>query len=177
VRSYDEKLSVEETVRRVRGVKAIASELDVRYPWEKKTADDEIAQRCVNLLQWSAVVPEDAIQVLVNRGWVTLSGHVDWQYQRVAAESQIRKLTGIKGVINDIKIRARLQPADVRERIENALKRSAEVEANAVRITVVDSGTVMLEGQVHDWKEREAVERAAWSAPGVVAVRDLMTVA
>lgn len=177
VTSYDQKLTVEETVRHVKGVKAIASELDVRYPWQKKTADDEIARRGVDILKWSETAPDGAIQLTVNQGWVTLAGCVDWQFQRQAVESQIRKLSGVLGVINKIEIRQRVQPADVREKIESALRRSAQVEADSIRITIVGDGTVLLEGQVHDWNEREAVEHAAWSAPGVVVVRDMLTVA
>jgi osmotically-inducible protein OsmY len=100
---------------------------------------------------------------------------VPWHFQRVAAESGVRKISGVNGITNLITIKARVQPNDVKQKIQDALKRSAEVEANAIRITVTDS-CVRLEGKVNDWREREIVEKAAWSVPGVMAVDDRLTV-
>jgi osmotically-inducible protein OsmY len=111
------------------------------------------------------------VKVKVQNGWVTLAGHVDWQYQRAAAESSVRKLSGVVGVSNLIEIRNRVKAADVKKRIEEALKRNASLEANAIRVSVQDN-KVTLEGTVHAWSERTAAERAAWSAPGVSAVDD-----
>ena len=99
--SYAEKLAAEQAAKRVKGVKAIAQEIEVRYPSDLKTADDEIAKRAVNILRWSAVVPQDAVQVKVQDGWVTLSGQLEWQFQRTAAETEIRRLSGVAGVINE----------------------------------------------------------------------------
>ncbi len=171
VSSYAEKLAAEEAVRRVKGVRGIASEIEVRYPFEKKTADDEIARRAIDILEWDATIPRHAISVLVHLGLVTLSGEVDWQFQRRAAEDQVRKLSGVKGIVNNIRIAPRATVTDVKARIEKALKRNAEVDANAIEVSV-DGSTVALDGVVHNWSEREAVERAAWSAPGVLNVRD-----
>ena len=176
VGSYAEKIAAEQAVRRVKGVQAIAQELDVRYPGDKKTADDEIAGRVVSILRWSAVVPRDSVQVQVQDGWVTLSGKVDWQFERTAAEAEIRKLSGVAGVNNLITIRPRVNATDVKRNIESALKRSAEIEAQGIRISVHDGGKVTLDGNVHDWQEREAVKRAAWSAAGVMAVEDHLSI-
>lgn len=177
VGSYAEKVAAEEAARRVRGVHAIAQEIEVRHPSDKKTSDDEIAGRALSILRWNAVVPDEDIQIKVQDGWVTLLGEVEWQFQRVAAESGIRRLSGVAGVINQITLRSRIEPKDVESRIEEALKRSAEVEAHAIHVSSLGGGKVALEGKVHDWQEREAVKRAAWSAPGVLAIEDRLQIA
>lgn len=177
VGSYVEKLAAERAAKRVKGVRAIAEEIVVRHPADKKTADHEIAARAINILQWSAVVPQGCVQIKVQDGWVTLTGQVDWQFQRTAAESEIRRLSGIVGVFNHITIKPRVQSVDVQHKIEGALKRNAEVEAQRIRVSVRDGGRVSLEGMVHDWRERAAVEHAAWSVPGVVGVEDHLVIA
>lgn len=177
VSSYAEKVAAERAVRRVKGVQAIAQDIDVRYPEDQKTADDEIALRALNILRWSSVVPSGGVLVKVQDGWVTLSGQVNWQYQRSAAESQIRRLSGVKGVLNSIAIKPRVQPTDIRRKIEEALKRNAEIQAQTIRISVEDGGRVGLEGNVHDWRERQVAENAAWSVPGVVRVDDRLHIA
>lgn len=177
VASYAEKLAAEQAVRRVKGVQAIAQEIEVRFPSDKKTADDEIAARALNILRWSAVVPTEKVQVKVQNGWVTLTGEVDWQFQRSSAESELRKLSGVAGVINDIVLKSRVQPQDIKRKIEDALKRSAEIEAQGIRVSVLDGGKVSLEGKVHDWQERRSVENAAWSALGVTSVEDNLAIA
>lgn len=176
VGSYAEKIAAERTARRVKGVRAIAQEIDVRYPNDKKTADDEIAARALSILNWNAVVPADAVQVKVQAGWVTLTGLVEWQFQRTAAEASVRKLGGVVGLTNDIRIRPQLELVDVKHKIENALKRSAEVEAAGIHVISLGGGRVALEGKVHDWQERDAVKRAAWSAAGVLAVDDRLQI-
>ena len=174
VESYAEKAAAERAVRRVRGVKAIAMEIDVRLPWDKKTADDEIAARAVKLLGWDVAVPDERIEVEVEGGVVTLSGAVDWRYQRANAEADIRKLTGVTGVINRITVAPSARAPDVRGEIQKAFRRNAEFDASNVTVTVLD-GKVILGGKVNAWIERELAERAAWSAPGVVAVEDHIT--
>ena len=174
VSSYAAKLAAETAARRVKGVHAIADEIEVRYPFEKKAADDEIAKRALDILQWDATVPAGAIKITVRDGLVTLSGEVEWKYQKSAAEEQVRKLSGVRAIINEIRISPRVQPADIKQRIENALRRNAEVEAHAIRVSVQDGGRVTLEGTAHNWQEREAIQSAAWSAPGVVSVKDRM---
>jgi osmotically-inducible protein OsmY len=177
VPSYAQKLGAERAVWRVKGVKAIAQELQVHYPDARRLGDDDIARRAVSILGWDASVPADTIRVTVQDGWVTLSGEVRWQYQRMAAESDVRKLSGVVGISNRIGIAPLLEAEDVQQRIEQALRRHAEVEAHAVRVTVQDGGAITLDGQVDNWDERRAVERAAWSAPGVRSVEDRITIA
>lgn len=176
VGSYAEKLAVERAARRVKGVSAIAEEIQVRYPASLLLEDDEIAKRCLNVLAWDALLPTDAVQVKVEHGWVDLSGKVPWHFQREAAEKGIRKLNGVRGVTNRIEVKAQVLATDVKKRIEDALKRSAAVEANEIRV-VVNNDKVTLEGKVHAWNEREAVKKAAWSAPGVNSVVDNLRVA
>lgn len=172
VPTYMQKTTAERAVWRVKGVKAIAQEIEVRFASDKRSADDQIAERAVNLLAWDASVPRDAIRVKVQNGWVTLEGEVNWQYQRSAAEADIRKLSGVIAVSNNITIKPSAQAPDVRKRIEDALKRYAEVEAKQISVDVRDNGTVRLDGKVHTWDELQTVKRAAWSAPGVRIVDD-----
>ena len=176
VSSYAQKLAAIAAVRRVKGVHGIADEIDVRYSPDEKTSDDEIAKRAINMLVWDSVVPSDAIQVTVHDGLVTLTGKVNWQYQKSSAERDVRKLSGVRGVINNIEIEPHAKAENVRSKIEDALKRHAEVEAKDIRVTVRDDSEVLLEGKVHSWDEKVAVENAAWSAPGVKNVRDRLTI-
>jgi len=175
VTTYAQKTAAEEVVRRVKGVKGIAQEIEVRPIGANKTADDEIAKRALNSLRWTTLVPQDVVQIRVQDGWVTLTGKVDWQYQRTAAENAVSGLAGVKGFRNNIEVRPHATTADVKKRIEDALRRNAEVEANAIRVEVRD-GKVRLEGKVNTWAQRRAAERAAWSAPGVRSVEDLLTI-
>jgi osmotically-inducible protein OsmY len=176
VRSFAEKFTAERIARQVKGVQAVAQELEVRLPSAKKLADDEIAARAVRILHWDQMVPGDRISVKVEHGIVTLNGEVDWHFQRLEAEHDIRKLSGVLSVINNLIVAANVRPDDVHAKIRAALERHAEVEAN--RITVAVSGSkVTLGGKVNAWTEREAVERAAWSAPGVTEVEDRIELA
>jgi osmotically-inducible protein OsmY len=174
VATYAEKIAAERAVQRVKGVKAIAQEIEVRYPDQAKRSDDEIAQRALNILNWSVQIPADSIQVKVEKGWITLSGTVPWQYQRLAAESAVRKLSGIRGVTNLIEIKPHVAASDIQRKIMDSLKRNAEVEADSIRV-VVDNDKVTLEGNVKSWYERDLAERAAWSAAGVTSVVDRLT--
>ena len=174
VASYAEKQAAIAAVRRVKGVRAIAEEIEVRYPLHVKTSDDEIAQRAIDILGWDTMVPSDSIQITVHNGWVTLTGSVDWHYQKVQAEEDVRKLSGVRGVINAVEIKPSVQAEDVKRKIEEALKRHAEIEASAIQVTVRERNKVILEGKVGSWDERHAVENAAWSAPGVKLVEDRM---
>lgn len=176
VNSYAEKLAAIAAARRVDGVHAIAENIEVRYPYLSKTADDQIAQRASDLLKWDVLVPNDSVDVLVHKGFVTLSGTVDWQYQRSAAEDDMRKLSGVVSVTNIIKIKPHIDASDIRNKIEAALKRHAAVEADAIRVTVQDGDKVLLEGRVDTWDERYKVETAAWSTPGVASVDDRLTI-
>ena len=172
VPSYSQKMATERAAWRVKGVKAIAQKIDVRFPGEKKINDDEIAQRALSILAWNAAIPHDAVRVKVQNGWITLTGQLKWNYQRLAAESEVRKLSGVTGVSNDIVLANAVDIVDVKQRILDSLKRHAVVEASRIRIDVRDDGTVAIEGEVDNWDERQAVERAVWSAPGVLTVED-----
>jgi len=174
VPSYAQKLSAERAAWRVMGVKAIAQEIQVRVPGDKKNNDVEIALRAVSMLAWNGSVPRDSVQVKVQNGLVTLTGQVGWNYQRVAAEAAVRKLSAVVGVVNHISLAPTtvVQPVEVKQRIMDALKRHAEVEAAQIKVSVRESGVVSLEGDVENWDERDAVERAAWCVPGVRAVED-----
>ena len=177
VSSYAEKTAALSAVRRVRSVRAVADEIQVHYPFEKKTSDSEIAKRALDILGWDAMIPSGSIDVVVRDGWLTLEGDVDWYYQKQAAEDDVRKLSGVRGVTNSIVIKPHVKAADVKKKIEEALKRHAEVEASAIRVTVRDNDKVTLEGTVNHWDERYAVENAAWSAPGVKSVDDRLAIA
>lgn len=175
--SYAEKLAVETAVKRVKGVHAIAEEIEVRYGSEKKTHDDEIAARILSIMRWSAVVPADRVMVKVQGGRVHLTGEVDWLYQKDAAEAEVRRLSGVVSVLNAIRVRPRIQSGDIKREIEDALRRNAEVEAQGIHITLMGDGHVALDGQVHDWRERDVVQRAASSVPGVTAVENHLRIA
>lgn len=174
VSSYSQKLKAEEVVNRVRGVRGIAEKIEIRVGHARQE-DDQIAKRAVNSLQWDSSVPDEKIKVKVQNGWLTLTGEVDWDFERKAAEHAVRKQSGIIGVTNQIHLKARVQPTDVQQRIENALKRSAELEAKNIHVTVQD-GTVKLHGKVKAWYERQLAESAAWAVPGVKAVADELTI-
>lgn len=176
VGSYAEKLAAERVVQRVKGVRAIAQEIEVRFPSDQKTSDDEIAQRAVNVINWDTEIPDEKVKIKVQDGWITLTGEVDWYFQRGSAEAAVRKLSGVAGVVNSITVKPRVEPRDVKHRIESALKRSAELEAEQIRV-IVSGGRVTLEGKVKAWHERGVAQRAAWAAPGVTAVEDHLTVA
>lgn len=176
VGDYAQKTAAERAAWRVKGVKAIAQEIEVRLPGDKQCGDDEIAQRALNILAWNTLIPHDAVRVKVADGWVTLTGQVDWNYQRAAAEAEVRKLTGVRGLINDIKLTAAAQIGDVKQRIQDALMRNAEIEAGRIRVQVREGGTVRVEGEVDNWDERQAVVRAAWSTPGVRIVENHLSI-
>jgi len=174
VHSYAEKLAVERTVGRLKGVKAVAMDMEVRLPSSPKTSDDEVAKRCVDILKWN-VWTSESIQVKVEHGWVTLSGSVDWAYQRQAAERAIHALSGVRGVSNLIAIKPAIHPEDVSSAIEKAFLRNAELESDQIRVQAT-AGQIVLEGNVKTWHERQIAEQAAWSAPGVTSVDDRIRV-
>ncbi|CDX56180.1 Transport-associated protein [Mesorhizobium plurifarium] len=176
VPTYAQKVKVEDVVRSVKGVKAIAQEMEVRPFGTNRTADDEIAKRAVNTIAWNTSIPSGAVQIRVQDGWVKLTGKVEWQYQKTAADDAVRHLAGVIGVTNQIEIKPRPSTYDIKQRIENALKRNAELEAQEIKVNVLDNGAVRLEGRVHAWSERRAAERAAWSAAGVKTVEDRITI-
>lgn len=174
VASFAQKSAIESAVKRVKGVRGYVEDMIVQ-PSGDVHSDDAIAIQVANILEWDALLPKNAIKVKVEQGWVSLSGDVEWAYQRLAAEAGLRRLEGVRGLTNLIMIKPKVAVGDIKRRIEEALGRQAEVEANHIVITVQD-GKVRLDGKVRAWHERDIVERAAWSAPGVTAVDDHVTV-
>lgn len=175
VPSYAEKYGAEKSAKRVYGVKAVADELDVKLPGSANRTDEDIAQACVSALKANSSVPNEKVKVVVNSGWVTLEGEVEWQFQRMAAVDAVRHLTGVTGVSNRITIKARVSPKDVKDKIKAAFHRSAEIDARRVDIEACD-GKVILHGTVRTWAERDEAQQAAWAAPGVTAVENEITV-
>jgi osmotically-inducible protein OsmY len=171
VPSYWEKRSAEVAASRVKGVKALVEEIHVQLFGGNFWADERIAECGLQNLASDASVPKDHIKLAVEKGWVTLTGEVDWNYQKTAAESDIHRLLGVVGVTSEIKIKPRVQAYEVREKIEKALQRIAPFDSADISINV-DGGKVMLGGNVRNWYERDLVETAAWSVPGVTQVQD-----
>lgn len=171
VASYAERMAAERAARRVRGMRAMAMSLEVRFPAEKKTDDDEIATRAANILRWDIGVPDGDITIEVEKGVVTLTGTVEWQFQKDEAEYDVRKLGGVKRIVDEIVVKPKLRASALRDRIRSALARNAEIDASHINVSV-EGGTVRLDGTVGAWIEREVWEQAAWSAPGVAAVED-----
>lgn len=176
VDTYAEKIAAEKVVQRVRGVRAIAEELNVRDPDAEKTGDVEIANMVLNVIGWDSRIRAEAIRITVEKGCVTLSGTVPYYFQSAAAASDVRKLSGVTSVMNLIAVHPPAEAVDVKSKILAALKRNAKLDGDAIRVTVVDD-EVTLEGYVNAWHEREIAERAAWSAPGVRAVVDRLMLA
>ena len=175
VPSYAEKLAAEKATKRVYGAKAVVDELEVKLPRNGRRTDEDVASCCVAALKHNYAVPAESIKVLLNNGWVTLDGDVEWQYQKAAAESAVCYLTGVVGVTNNINLKPRVSTSDVRHKIEDAFKRNAEIDARRVKVDA-SNGKVTLKGCVRSWAERDEAQHAAWSAPGVTLVENLISV-
>jgi osmotically-inducible protein OsmY len=171
VTAYAEKIAAEHAAKRLRGVKAVANDLEVRPASPAQPNDTEIAQAVIRALEWDVSVPHEKVKTRVANGLVTLEGEVKFWYQRQAAENAIRGLKGVKGVINLISIRPAPSATDVKSRIESAFRRSAEIDASRIQVETSE-GTVKLRGRVRSWGERQEAEKAAWAAPGVLEVND-----
>jgi len=176
VNSYAQKYAAERTAERVGGVRAVANELEVQLPGSYQRTDTELAHAIVNALRWDINVPDDRVKATVNAGWVELEGEVEWQYQKWAADSAIRNLTGIKGVANLIKVKPKkVSTYEVSQKIRDSLRRHAERDADKITIEA-KNGEVTLRGTVSSFAERQDAERAAWQAPGVTRVEDFIAV-
>lgn len=176
VKTYAEKIAAEKAVRRVAGVRAIAEEIRVHFASEPTLADHEVAKRLLDMMAWTVSIPTDTVKVKVERGWVTLSGAVDWDYQRKETFRAASRVKGVAGVTNLIEVKQHPTPLDVKDRIVSAFKRQADLDAAGVTVST-DGGIVKLGGKVRAWPERGVAERAAWSAPGVTRVEDNIAIA
>ncbi len=180
VSTYAEKLAAERAANRVKGVRGLAEEIVVRPPAAHKRSDEEIAERAVKILSWDAEVPDKQLQVKVEKGVVTLTGFVSHQFQKQAAENDIRLLSGVVDILDLIEVRGSSREvahaASLHDQIEAALRRSAEFEASHITVKV-SGGTATLEGRVKSWWERGIAENAAWSAPGITEVANHLVVA
>jgi len=175
VDSYTKKWAAEDAAHRVRAVKAVANNIEVRLPSAAERNDADIAAAAARALEGDAFVPIDKIDVTVSKGWVTLKGEVEWQYQKQDAERAVSRLSGVKGVSNLIVVRPRVTASELKKQIEQALVRTAELDAK--RITVeVDGTKVILKGAVRSWAEKQEAERHAWLAPGVTSVDNRITI-
>lgn len=175
-KSYTDKYEAERTAKRVAGVVGLANDIEVRLPSVDERSDPDIAREAVSALKFQLPASSQHIKLVVKNGWVTLEGYVEWQYQKNTAESAIRRIKGVKGVTNSILVEPKAEPAEIKNKIMNAFKRNAEVDADRIQVEA-DGSKVVLKGSVRSWIEREEAERVAWSAPGVTKVEDRIVVA
>ena len=176
VDTYLKRWAAEDAAHRVRGVRAVANDIEVHLPSSAERTDADIAAAAIHALEWDAFVPVDKLDVTVSRGWVTLSGEVEWNFQKQDAERVVRRLSGVRGITNLISVKPRVSASELKQKIEKALLRS--VETDAKRITVeVQGSKVILKGTVKSWAEKDEAERAAWSAPGVLSVDNRISIA
>jgi len=177
VGTYAEKLLAEDTVKRVFGVRAVANDITVKLRDEHGRSDPELAKAAVDALRWHSMVPDERIQVTVDKGWLTLEGAVDWKYQKDAAEQAVRHLTGVRAVTNAIRIKPHkpIRVGELKHQIFDAFRRNAELDARRIGIDAKD-GKVILHGNVRNWNEVREAQRAAWSAPGVADVENRLVV-
>lgn len=175
VATYTAKMTAERATKSIYGVRGVANDLEVKIPGSSHRSDADIVAAALGTLRWDASVPDEQIKVTVSNGWITLEGEVEWQYQRNAAEHDVRKLIGVKGVTNRITVRSHVKPGDIKEKIEDAFKRSAELDARRVTVEAQD-GKVILRGNVSSWTERDEAQLAAWAAPGLNEVENQISV-
>jgi osmotically-inducible protein OsmY len=175
VRSYLQKFEAEKDAKRVAGVVGVANDLEVRTAVSEQRPDPEIARDAVEAIKRQLPLSYQNIKVVVRDAWVTLEGDVEWNYQKERAEDAVRNVKSVKGVINTIQVKPKATPTEIKRKIEEAFKRSAELDADSITVDAND-GEVVLKGTVHSWFEREEAERAAWQAPGVRKVEDKIAV-
>jgi osmotically-inducible protein OsmY len=174
-RSYSDKLEAEAAAKRVAGVLGVANDIEVRLPSLDQRPDPEIAREAIAAIQHRLPIVAEQIKAVVRNGWITLEGEVEWEHQPLAAERAVRRIKGLKGVSNTIQVKPRVPAIEIKRRIEEAFRRSAEIDANRITVEVND-GEVILKGAVRSWAERQEAERAAWAAPGVRQVDNQITI-
>lgn len=175
VRSYSQKWQAERDAKRVAGVAGVADDIEVRLPSNAERTDPEIARDAVSALKMQLPYLADSIKVMAANGHVTLEGTVEWHYQRQRAEEAVRRVRGVKGVANTVHVKPKASTTDVKRKIEQAFRRSAQIDASHVKVTI-EGGDVFLDGAVRTWVEREEAERAAWLAPGITNVQNRIMV-
>jgi osmotically-inducible protein OsmY len=175
VPSYSQKFEAEKDAKRVAGVIGVANDIEVRIPTVDQRPDPEIARDAAAAIKSQLPLSYENMKVTVRDGWITLEGQAEWYYQKERAEEAVRWIKGAKGVTNTIEVKPKVTPSEIKRKIEEAFKRSAEVDANNITVEASD-GEVVLKGTVHSWFEREEAERAAWAAPGVKKVEDRISI-
>ena len=175
VATWAEKMAAERVALQVRGVRAVAEQIEVRYPNNLMTGDEELADRVAKVVEWDVEVPTESVDIKVEKGCVTLQGCVPYYYQRAAVDKAVGRLAGVRDIVNLIAVKPPAQPAEIKARILEALKRSAK-DPDTIRV-MVEGDKVTLNGCVDVWRDRKIAERAAWSAPGVRAVENHLTLA
>ena len=175
VDSYAEKCNAEKAVERISGIRALAVEMTVKLPGSSRRSDTEIAHAAEGALKWQTFLPEGTIKIMVESGWITLSGRVEWEYQRQAATNAVRHLLGVKGLNDEIAINSKVSASNVKTNIELALKRRAIVDGQKIYVAV-DGSDVTLTGEVDTWTEREQAWNSAWGTAGVEKVVNNITI-
>jgi osmotically-inducible protein OsmY len=172
---FSERWTAEQVTKRVAGVRAIANDIEVKIPKPGERWDSDVAPAAANALKWHFALESSEIKPVVNQGWITLSGHVSYGYQKSVAESAVRYLLGVKGVFNDIEVRPEVQATEVKHKIQSAFQRQASLDSKDIKVNVADSA-VVLQGTVHSWREKDDAAIAAWAAPGVTKVENKLQV-